>query len=155
MGSLCGGLWGGVLLLAAGHDLWSRQIPNRLPLLLLLIGILCQWSQERLLAGLLLALFTLLLLLPGWLAGLLGGGDVKLLVGGVMPLSLSLLLLVLQRLLLLLLLLALLLLLWQLYLQWRATGRWQFATALMMSRRQRLPFAPLLVLALFSGVGIA
>ena len=93
--------------------------------------------------------------LPGWLAGLLGGGDVKLLVGGVMPLSLSLLLLVLQRLLLLLLLLALLLLLWQLYLQWRATGRWQFATALMMSRRQRLPFAPLLVLALFSGVGIA
>jgi prepilin peptidase CpaA len=62
-------------------DVKKRRIPNRLTGAALLIGIVVQWSMLGK-AGLLAACAGLLiggaLLLPGWLMGFTGAGDVKL-----------------------------------------------------------------------------
>lgn len=72
---------GAVLLAAAARDIATRSIPNRLPLLLAAIGLVLQSHDgtigtAALAAGLVFAICTV-----GWMVGLMGGGDVKLLAG--------------------------------------------------------------------------
>lgn len=70
---------GALLVAAAATDFAARIIPNRIPLLLLALGLLLHLAQGSLLPGLATAgaVFAVLFLL--WLAGVMGGGDVKLL----------------------------------------------------------------------------
>lgn len=70
---------GALLVVAAATDFAARIIPNRIPLLLLALGLALHLAQGTLLAGLAMAggVFAVLFLL--WLAGAMGGGDVKLL----------------------------------------------------------------------------
>lgn len=70
------------LLAAAACDLAFRLIPNALPVLVALAGAGLRLSQgvSALLLGLLLAAGLGALLLLAWRRGLLGGGDLKLLV---------------------------------------------------------------------------
>lgn len=74
-----------VLTLAARYDLKRRRIPNILSLgsagaALLYLGINGHtWLGQPAWHGLLAALLALLLTVPGWVTGRLGGGDVKLL----------------------------------------------------------------------------
>ena len=70
------------VVIAAGTDLRSRKIPNRLTVPALGLALLIRGVMgfDPLLAGLLAAGLTLILCLPVFALGGLGGGDVKLLV---------------------------------------------------------------------------
>jgi prepilin peptidase CpaA len=69
----------GILLLAAGHDIMTRSVPNWIPLSLGVLGAMFAAAEFRLAWGLGfgLAVFTLCFLF--WWRGWMGGGDVKLL----------------------------------------------------------------------------
>jgi prepilin peptidase CpaA len=67
-----------VLVWAALHDLAARTVPNPLPLALLAIGFCARVMDHALLASLAVAALTFAGLFGIWLAGAIGGGDVKL-----------------------------------------------------------------------------
>ena len=67
-----------LLLYAALHDLAARTVPNWLPVALLALGLPLRLADHSLLPGLLVALGTFAVLFAVWLAGAMGGGDVKL-----------------------------------------------------------------------------
>ncbi len=67
-----------LLLLAGLHDLAVRTVPNSVSLVLLLIGATLRLLDQTLFLALAAALVMFLLLFAVWLAGLMGGGDVKL-----------------------------------------------------------------------------
>jgi prepilin peptidase CpaA len=68
----------GLLAYAALHDLAVRTVPNWLPALLLLLGICARLLDHDLLPGLLVAAVAFAVLFGIWIAGAMGGGDVKL-----------------------------------------------------------------------------
>ena len=68
-----------VLLLAGVHDLAFRTVPNWMPVVLLLLGILLRIMSGTLMLGLLVGLLIFLGGALCWRRGWLGGGDVKLL----------------------------------------------------------------------------
>lgn len=68
----------GLLLYAALHDIAARTVPNWLPAALLAVGLALRLRDHTLGIALAVALGTFLLLLGPWLAGAMGGGDVKL-----------------------------------------------------------------------------
>ena len=55
-----------------------RTVPNWLPALLLLLGICARLLDHNLLPGLVVAAVAFALLFGIWVAGAMGGGDVKL-----------------------------------------------------------------------------
>ena len=63
---------------AALHDLAVRTVPNWLPAALLLVGICARLLDHDLLTGLGVAAVAFALLFGIWIAGAMGGGDVKL-----------------------------------------------------------------------------
>jgi prepilin peptidase CpaA len=67
------------LLLAGAHDLAFRTVPNWMPMVLLLPGILLRLMSGTLILGLLAGLLIFLAGVFCWRRGWLGGGDVKLL----------------------------------------------------------------------------
>lgn len=69
-----------VLLLtyAALHDLAVRTVPNWLPLVLLMLGVCARLLDHSLLAALSVAAVAFVFLFAIWVAGVMGGGDVKL-----------------------------------------------------------------------------
>jgi prepilin peptidase CpaA len=67
------------LLLAGVHDLAFRTVPNWMPVVLLLPGILLRLNTGTLMLGLLAGLLVFLAGAFCWRNGWLGGGDVKLL----------------------------------------------------------------------------
>lgn len=68
----------GLLVYAALHDLAARTVPNWLPLCLLFIGFAARLIDHSLWPALLVSLAAFAILFAIWLAGLMGGGDVKL-----------------------------------------------------------------------------
>jgi prepilin peptidase CpaA len=68
-----------IVLLAAGHDIVTRTVPNWMPLALSLLGAAFAATQTRLLWGLGFGLAVFLLCVVFWRRGWMGGGDVKLL----------------------------------------------------------------------------
>jgi prepilin peptidase CpaA len=68
-----------ILLLAGVHDLAFRTVPNWMPVVLLLPGILLRLMSGTLMLGLLAGLLVFLAAAFCWRRGWLGGGDVKLL----------------------------------------------------------------------------
>ena len=68
-----------VLLLAGVHDFAFRTVPNWMPVVLLLPGILLRLMSGTLMLGLLAGLLVFLAGAFCWRRGWLGGGDVKLL----------------------------------------------------------------------------
>jgi len=80
--SLCLLLAAGLLLLvAAWSDLKRRIIPNEVSLAVALIGLVIRVADGTWLAGGALALAIFLGMVMFWRAGLVGGGDVKMLAG--------------------------------------------------------------------------
>ena len=72
-------LAGALMLIAAGHDVVARTIPNKVPLLLALTGVLLRYIDKSLLMGLACGATVFVLAAICWRRGWLGGGDVKLL----------------------------------------------------------------------------
>lgn len=68
----------GLLIYAALHDLAVRTVPNWLPALLLVFGVCARLLDHDLLSGLGVAGIAFALLFCIWVAGAMGGGDVKL-----------------------------------------------------------------------------
>ncbi len=68
----------GLLGYAALHDLAVRTVPNWLPGLVLLLGICARLLDHDLLSGLIVAAVAFAVLFCIWVAGAMGGGDVKL-----------------------------------------------------------------------------
>lgn len=66
------------LAIAAASDLASRRIPNVLVLTVGLVGLTVSAGRGQLLSGGAAASLCLLLTVPMWRRGLVGGGDVKL-----------------------------------------------------------------------------
>ncbi|MDE1905535.1 MAG: prepilin peptidase [Rhodospirillales bacterium] len=67
-----------LLVFAGLHDLAVRTVPNYAAVLLVLIGTTLRILDHNLLPALLYALVMFLFLAAIWVAGLMGGGDVKL-----------------------------------------------------------------------------
>ena len=76
-GGLCL-LAAGLLVYAALHDIAARTVPNWLPAALLVLGLALRLRDHTLLSALAVAAGTFVLLLGPWIAGAMGGGDVKL-----------------------------------------------------------------------------
>lgn len=72
-------LAGGLLLIAAAHDVIARTIPNKVPLLLALTGVSLRYIDNNLLLGLGCGVAVFVVAAFCWRRGWLGGGDVKLL----------------------------------------------------------------------------
>ena len=68
-----------LLLYAALHDVVGRMIPNSVSIILVVLGVLRATLAHTLLPTILIAVAVLGLAMLVWQAGLLGGGDVKLL----------------------------------------------------------------------------
>lgn len=68
----------GLLGYAALHDLAVRTVPNWLPALVLLLGVCARLLDHSLLPGAIVAAIAFTALFCIWMAGLMGGGDVKL-----------------------------------------------------------------------------
>lgn len=68
----------GLLVYAAMHDFAARTVPNWLPLCVFALGVAWRLADHSLVAGLAIAGATFLVLFAIWLAGGIGGGDVKL-----------------------------------------------------------------------------
>lgn len=68
-----------LLLVAAAGDIAMRMVSNKLSLLLALDGVLLQFLQDSLLTSCVASLAVFLAAILCWRAGLMGGGDVKLL----------------------------------------------------------------------------
>jgi prepilin peptidase CpaA len=69
----------GILLLAAGHDIMTRTVPNWMPLLLSVLSAALAAAEFRLVWGLGFGLTVFVLCFIFWWRGWMGGGDVKLL----------------------------------------------------------------------------
>jgi prepilin peptidase CpaA len=69
----------GILLLAAGHDIMTRSVPNWMPLSLGVLGSILAAAEFRLGWGIGFGLAVFVLCLLFWWRGWMGGGDVKLL----------------------------------------------------------------------------
>jgi prepilin peptidase CpaA len=69
----------GVLLLAAGHDIVSRTVPNWMPLAIACLGTAASLATGRLLISLGLGLAIFIAASICWRRGWMGGADVKLL----------------------------------------------------------------------------
>ncbi|WP_298225266.1 prepilin peptidase [Acidocella sp.] len=67
-----------LLVYAALHDLAVRTVPNSVAALLLIVGAALRGFEHNLLPALAFAVGLFLLLFAVWIAGLMGGGDVKL-----------------------------------------------------------------------------
>jgi prepilin peptidase CpaA len=67
-----------LLVYAALHDLAVRTVPNWLPAALLAIGLCARISDHSLLSAAIIAACTFGVLFLIWMAGAMGGGDVKL-----------------------------------------------------------------------------
>lgn len=67
-----------MLAFAAFHDVAGRTVPNCAPALLLMVGASLRVIDHNLLPALAVALVAFLPLFAIWVAGLMGGGDVKL-----------------------------------------------------------------------------
>lgn len=67
-----------LLVYAALHDLAVRTVPNWLPLALLALGVCVRLIDHSLLAALSVAAVAFVFLFAIWVAGVMGGGDVKL-----------------------------------------------------------------------------
>ena len=67
-----------LLVYAALHDLAVRTVPNWLPLALLSLGVCARLLDHSLLAALSVAAVAFVFLFVIWVAGVMGGGDVKL-----------------------------------------------------------------------------
>ena len=67
-----------LLVYAALHDLAVRTVPNWLPLALVAVGLCSRLFDHSLVPALAVAAVAFVLLFIIWLAGLMGGGDVKL-----------------------------------------------------------------------------
>jgi prepilin peptidase CpaA len=70
---------GGVLLLAAGHDVISRTVPNWMSLLIAIFGAVASFADDRLLISATLGVAVFFVAAIFWRRGLMGGADVKLL----------------------------------------------------------------------------
>lgn len=70
---------GGVLLLAAGHDIVSRTVPNWMSMLIALFGIAASAAESRLMISLGLGMTVFAVAAICWRRGWMGGADVKLL----------------------------------------------------------------------------
>ena len=68
-----------LLLVAAGHDVMVRTVPNALAGAIALAGLVAQIAGGTLLSGLPAALLVFVLAALAWRRGWMGGGDVKLL----------------------------------------------------------------------------
>ena len=77
----------GLLAYAALHDLAVRTVPNWLPAVLLLLGIIARLLGHDLLPGLLVVVVAFAALFGIWAAGAMGGGDVKLWAAAVLLVS--------------------------------------------------------------------
>lgn len=69
----------GILLLAAGHDIMTRTVPNWMPLSLGVLATILAAIEFRLAWGLGFGLAVFVLCVIFWWRGWMGGGDVKLL----------------------------------------------------------------------------
>jgi prepilin peptidase CpaA len=69
----------GILLLAAGHDIMTRTVPNWMPVSLAVLCTVLAAVEFRLIWGLGFGLTVFLLCLVFWRRGWMGGADVKLL----------------------------------------------------------------------------
>lgn len=69
----------GILLLAAGHDIMTRTVPNWMPLWLGILAAVLAAAEFRLVWGLGFGLTVFALCFVFWWRGWMGGGDVKLL----------------------------------------------------------------------------
>jgi prepilin peptidase CpaA len=67
-----------LLVYAALHDLAVRTVPNWLPVTLLILGVCVRLLDHSLLAALCVAAIAFVFLFVIWVAGVMGGGDVKL-----------------------------------------------------------------------------
>ncbi len=70
---------GAVLLLAAGHDIISRTVPNWMSLLIACFGVIAGYADDRLLLSLGCGTVIFVAAALCWRRGLMGGADVKLL----------------------------------------------------------------------------
>ncbi len=68
----------GLLVYAALHDLAVRTVPNWLPAALLAIGLCARIADHSWLSASVIAACTFAILFLIWMAGAMGGGDVKL-----------------------------------------------------------------------------
>jgi prepilin peptidase CpaA len=69
----------GILVLAAGHDIMTRTVPNWMPLALAILAAVLATIEFRLTWGLGFGLAVFALCFVFWRRGWMGGGDVKLL----------------------------------------------------------------------------
>lgn len=67
-----------LLVYAALHDLAVRTVPNWLPVTLLALGVCARLFDHSLLAAFCVAAVAFVFLFVIWVAGVMGGGDVKL-----------------------------------------------------------------------------
>jgi prepilin peptidase CpaA len=67
-----------LLVYAALHDLAVRTVPNWLSAVVLALGVCARLADHSLLAGLGAAMVAFIILFGIWVAGAMGGGDVKL-----------------------------------------------------------------------------
>ena len=78
---------GAVLLLAAGHDLLARTVPNWMSLTIALCGLAAAFAEDRLLISAAIGATLFVTMAICWRFGLIGGADVKLLgaIGLILP----------------------------------------------------------------------
>lgn len=69
---------GGILVLAACHDVVSRTVPNWMSLVIAICGIVAGIADGRLVMSLALGVAIFLIAVFCWRRGLMGGADVKL-----------------------------------------------------------------------------
>jgi len=67
-----------MLLYGALHDLAARTVPNMVPVAIFFMGGALRAVEHNLPLGLLIAAISFVVLLPLWMFGIIGGGDVKL-----------------------------------------------------------------------------
>ncbi|HQT89221.1 MAG TPA: prepilin peptidase [Acidiphilium sp.] len=68
----------GLLVYAALHDFAARTVPNMVSVIILFLGAGIRAIEHNMLVGFAIALASFVCLLPLWLLGVVGGGDVKL-----------------------------------------------------------------------------
>ena len=68
---------GGLLLIAALHDVIARTVPNWVSLLLALTGLSLRFLDSQLIVGTACGIVIFVLVAFCWRGGWLGGGDVK------------------------------------------------------------------------------
>ncbi len=72
------GLVMAMLVYGALHDFAARTVPNAIPVVIFFVGGALRAIEHDLARGLLVAAVSFAILLPLWMARIIGGGDVKL-----------------------------------------------------------------------------